>query len=90
VFRAARDRNVRRNYGISLEEYEAKLQAQGDRCAICQEVFVNSPHLDHGHESGELRQFLCGLCNKGLGQFRDSVEHLEAAAAYLRTYRKEV
>lgn len=95
--RRAKERNVRRTYGISLEQYESMLVQQDSRCAICHEPFCQDsfgsqgrgkPHLDHSHESGALRQFLCGLCNKGLGQFRDSVEWLEAAAEYLKSHQE--
>lgn len=95
--RRTKDRNVQRTYGISLEQYESMLVKQDNRCAICHEPFCQDsfgsqgrgkPHLDHSHESGELRRFLCGLCNKGLGQFRDSVELLEAAAEYLKSHQE--
>lgn len=62
-------RNVLRNYGITLEQYEDSLEAQGNRCAICHEDFTENPCLDHSHTTGQLRKFLCHPCNRGLGQF---------------------
>jgi hypothetical protein len=43
-----------------------------------------SLHLDHCHETGEIRGILCGTCNQGLGMFGEDAELLDAAARYLR------
>ena len=41
-------------------------------------------HIDHDHKTGKVRDILCGLCNKGLGQFSDSIEKLQNAIKYLQ------
>lgn len=68
--RAMRDLYYRRTYGISADEADAILEAQGGRCAICGDrpERLASLHLDHDHEHGHLRGFLCLSCNQGLGQ----------------------
>ena len=50
-------------------------------CAICQRP--DPEHVDHDHESGEVRGILCFNCNGGLGQFRDDATALLRAAEYL-------
>lgn len=46
-----------------------------------------SLHIDHDHETGKVRALLCHACNKGLGQFGDSIERLEQAIVYLKQHK---
>lgn len=41
--------------------------------------------LDHCHETGKLRGFLCNPCNTGLGHLGDTEERVVAALDYLRS-----
>lgn len=79
---------LRRNYGISPEQYEKQLAFQRQLCGVCGKSLIGlSPqtiHIDHDHASGNLRGILCGACNVGLGSFRDDQNLLKAAALYLR------
>ena len=72
----------------NLTAYEALLEMQEGRCAICEDV-LDEPNTDHSHKTGEVRGLLCQRCNCGLGLFRDDPEIVEAAAKYLR-YKAEV
>ncbi len=85
VKRRQRDAYYQRTYGISAEDVDAMLQAQGGGCAICGRLpeRLASLHVDHDHEHGNLRGLLCLSCNHGLGQFRDDPALLGAAADYL-------
>lgn len=72
-------------YGISVAEFESLVCKQGNLCGICRGPMVPSKnqHVDHNHETGEIRGLLCSKCNTGLGLLGDSPELLRAAAAYL-------
>ena len=50
-------------------------------CAICRDN--PAEHVDRCHETGGVRGILCFNCNGGLGQFRDRVDILLMAIAYL-------
>ena len=82
---AARDQHLRRNFGIGTPEYEQLLAAQGGRCAICERGprKGSSLHVDHDHETGDVRGLLCFRCNGGLGQFAEDSDRLIDAAEYL-------
>ena len=79
---------LKRQYQLSLEEYDALLSQQNNCCAVCKtkEPGGNSPHfkIDHDHRTGLIRGLLCNRCNSGLGHFRDNPVTLHAAAEYLR------
>lgn len=71
-------------YGLSESEYDELFH--GDiRCAICNgaDPIDADWHIDHCHETLKVRGLLCGLCNKGLGLFKDNMANLERAIAYL-------
>lgn len=74
-------------YGITEDQFAAQLAAQGGKCAICRTDDWpgkgNAPHVDHDHATGRVRGILCGVCNNGLGSFRDDPARLRAAADYL-------
>lgn len=47
-----------------------------------------SLHIDHCHQTGTIRGFLCDNCNLGLGKFKDCPDLLLAAANYISVRRK--
>lgn len=81
--------HLKRKYGITLAQYDELLARQGGRCAICRRGPRPdiSLHLDHDHESGELRGILCFRCNNALGDFDDDPTLLQAALRYLRRFQ---
>lgn len=86
-----RNTSIKRKYGITLQEYEDKLAAQNNECAICKIKLSNSgqlTHLDHNHYTDKLRDFLCTNCNRGLGHFQDNQELLMKAAEYLERHKE--
>jgi hypothetical protein len=84
----SRTYHLSRRYGISADEAELMLRAQGGLCAICRAA--PAAHVDHDHESGRVRELLCFNCNGGLGQFRDDPAVLRAAAEYVERHRGDL
>lgn len=52
----------------------------------CQNCGRSSPSLcmDHDHETGKFRGWLCRKCNAAEGMLGDNIEGLESALRYLR------
>jgi hypothetical protein len=77
---------LQKSYGISVLEYERLLVGQAGVCAICGGTNKDGRKLfvDHDHNTGAVRGLLCNLCNRGIGNMRDSITLLEAAIDYLK------
>jgi len=80
--------SLKRNYGVTREQYDSMMEAQGHRCLCCKAPFgllkASQPHLDHCHATGRIRGILCCQCNQVLGFAHDSASILLACARYLR------
>lgn len=83
---------LRRLYGISVEEFEALLAQQAGVCRICRKTETSvDPRtgttrklaVDHDHATGVVRGLLCHKCNWAIGLFADDADLLRRAAAYL-------
>ena len=78
-----RRRSNARNHNRQLE------RAERPRPAFC-ELCGRAPNkgvlcVDHCHETGIFRGWLCSPCNRSIGQLGDNLEGLARAAAYLQT-----
>jgi hypothetical protein len=78
--------HLRRRYGITAQDADAMLEAQGGLCAICRAA--PAAHVDHDHETSAVRALLCFNCNGGLGQFKDDPAVLRAAADYVEEHKR--
>ena len=78
---------VRAMYGIEPDEYLEMCNSQQGKCAICgnEPTTQRGLHLDHCHDTGQVRGLLCHGCNTGLGAFSDDPELLAKAIGYLRS-----
>lgn len=74
-------------YNLPPEAFAALMESQGNLCAICRRS-TDRFHVDHNHQTMEIRGLLCGPCNKALGGFQDNVAILLAAIAYLAKTRR--
>lgn len=70
--------------GITAEEYDLRLAAQGGGCAICGATpKTRRLHVDHDHKTGAVRGLLCLRCNRNLPAWVRE-EWLISAVCYLR------
>ncbi len=94
-----RKARLRRNYGITLSDYDAMAKAQKGKCAICRKIetarkMKQECHdilsVDHCHETGKVRALLCRRCNAILGLANDDIALLKKAARYISRHKKAV
>jgi hypothetical protein len=88
------DNNFRSKYGISVVDFNKRLEEQSNQCSICgikltKSVDRKSPIRacqDHDHKTDRLRDILCNRCNLMLGYADDNIDILEKAIAYLQRH----
>lgn len=89
-----RDATRKCRYGITRQQYDMLLESQNGVCAICTNPEtkkikgkVCNLHVDHDHETNEIRGLLCGKCNLGIGAFNDDVHIMQRAIEYILRYK---
>jgi hypothetical protein len=84
--------DLKKRFGISLEEYQLMLESQNYVCKLCGNPEKSRDHrtkkirylaVDHCHTNGNIRGLLCSDCNTALGLFKDNVEVLQKAIDYV-------
>jgi hypothetical protein len=97
-YKANREAQLRyvflKKYGITWEERDALLAAQGGCCKLCRSpdhaAGDKGWHTDHDPtkqkgEPGFIRGILCSNCNTGLGKFKHNTKLMDRATVYLET-----
>ena|ERR1035437_9212165 len=81
-----RDLAYKRDFGITLDEYNKLFAQQNGLCRGCfihQSAEKRAFAVDHDHKNGKVRGLLCGNCNVSLGNAKDSPAILRRLADYL-------
>ena len=79
-----RSGHLQRKYGLTTDDFDFLVIAQGGACRICRTVAGNDLHVDHHHDTGLVRGLLCGKCNKAIGLLGEDPRLFDAATSYLR------
>jgi len=81
----ARAGHLKRKFGMTVEQYDVMLAAQGGGCCICGRPPRDdiSLHVDHDHSTGMIRGILCFRCNNALADFQEDPALLIKAAGYV-------
>lgn len=75
---------LKKKYGITLEQYDEMFVKQGGLCAVCLEPQVDFSlrfAVDHSHKTGKVRGLLCGNCNTTLGLIGEKHQSLQRMVA---------
>lgn len=89
------ERRLKRNYGLTLADYDDMLKKQNGVCAICLGIERSFSHrtgqlkklaIDHSHTTGKVRGLLCSRCNLTIGHIEESIELLRAMELYMQRH----
>ena len=89
--RKSKDWSLRRDFDITIEDYENILKNQNNKCALCEKSEtikrngkILSLAVDHDHRTGKIRGLLCFHCNTAIGKFKDDIGLLLKTISYLQ------
>ena len=80
-----RNNELKRSFGLTLDDYNKLLKKQKRVCAICKQKdpYFTNLAVDHCHKTNKVRGLLCHLCNRALGLFKEDIKALKCAIKYL-------
>ncbi len=91
--RASSQKSRRLGYaGCTATENEIRNAFTGfcEICGVREDECFQNLHMDHCHETGEFRGWLCYRCNNLLGRAADSISILRIAAEYLESKKMAI
>lgn len=80
---------------LKLSERKRMIEIRPEKffiCPICKKSSI--PYvtanlvIDHDHDTGNAREWICDSCNTGLGRFKDNIKLMQEAIKYLKTHAK--
>ncbi len=87
---SCRRRNLKKKFGITIEEYMSIYNKQQGQCACCGEEKpaegITGLVVDHNHTSGEVRELLCTQCNTALGLLKENADIVNKLLEYIRKH----
>lgn len=79
-----REVNLKRRYGLSLEDYNTLIKQQEGKCKVCSE-YTETLQVDHCHQTNTIRGLLCLNCNTALGKLQENPLIIQRAKEYVMT-----
>lgn len=87
-----REYRLKKDFNMSLEEYNTLLKEQNYCCKICgihESGQKRNLAVDHCRTTGKIRGILCDNCNTSLGLLKESPSILQSAIDYLKNSLKD-
>lgn len=84
--KAVRKYRLKKNYQMTVEEFNDMLERQGGVCAICKgppKGRFNTYNVDHNHKTGKVRGLLCFPCNVSIGNAMENTDILAKMILYI-------
>ena len=94
----AKNRQLKKNFDITYDDYVQMLAKQNGVCAICSEKEAYKSNsgegklrdlsVDHNHQTGQIRGLLCAKCNAAIGMVKEEIPRLHAMIRYLESWNE--
>lgn len=93
--RNAKSSSLKKQFGITIHDYERMAEEQNHVCAICHEQeFARAPGaltarylaVDHCHKTGRIRGLVCSCCNLLIGKYEKYPHVMENLVAYMHKH----
>lgn len=78
--------NIKRLYGLTVQQVKDMVAAQHGLCAVCQ--LFKPLNVDHNHETGVVRGMLCGSCNRALGLLKEDPQRISSLLVYIKLWNR--
>ncbi len=82
-----KDRRLKKEYGISLEQYNELKEKQHNKCACCGGEYPLV--VDHCHTHGNVRELLCSRCNTVVGMCEEDIDIALKIRDYIEKWTKQ-
>lgn len=97
VLLRCREHHLKKNYGLTSNEYFELVKKQDNKCAICKKEEtrytktgdIKPLSVDHDHNTGEVRMLLCNDCNALIGFANEDTAILKNAIDYLEFFQAD-
>jgi 5-methylcytosine-specific restriction endonuclease McrA len=85
-------RKLGRQYKIGAAELLRLMREQDGKCAVCGDPLGpgRGTHVDHDHETGQVRGLLCRDCNLAEGMLHGSALRARKLAAYIEKHAPQL
>jgi hypothetical protein len=90
-----KERQLKKNYGITMEDFNRMHSEQAGLCAVCHKPETSTRDgkvmqlsVDHDHTTKAVRALLCSGCNTSLGLLNEDETLILNLANYIKSHRK--
>lgn len=85
-----RSYDLKKKYGLTVDDLERMIMSQGNKCDICAKQFSEKVkmNIDHCHTTGKVRSLLCSRCNTAIGLVFENVEIMNSMINYIKSHAK--
>jgi hypothetical protein len=85
-----RNCHLKREYGITTDQYNQMVINQNSCCEICDrhidDIKNHKLYVDHNHGTNKIRGLICGSCNRLIALAVENQKILQNAITYLNKY----